>query len=68
MAELIELDSAVAQLAGVGEKIAEQLAKLKVARISDLLFHLPLRYQDRTRLTPIGAVRINREAQIEGVL
>ena len=64
----IALDSPVARLSGVGVKVAELLAKLKVVRISDLLFHLPLRYQDRTRLTPIGAVRVNREAQIEGMI
>ncbi|BBI71161.2 hypothetical protein HAALTHF_10690n [Vreelandella aquamarina] len=35
-------------------------------RISDLLFHLPLRYQDRTRLTPIGLLRAGHEAVVEG--
>ncbi len=34
--------------------------------MSDLLFHLPLRYQDRTRLTPIGLLRAGQEAVIEG--
>ena len=64
----LALDAPVTQLNGVGEKVAEHLAKLRITRISDLLFHLPLRYQDRTRLTPIGALRVNREAQIEGVV
>ena len=68
MAVPIELDEAVTRLHGVGEKIAEHLAKLRITRIGDLLFHLPLRYQDRTRLTPIGAVRFNHEAQVEGVV
>jgi len=34
--------------------------------VQDLLFHLPLRYQDRTRITPIGALRPGAEAVIEG--
>ena len=68
MAVDIALDEAVTRLHGVGEKVAEHLAKLRIARIGDLLFHLPLRYQDRTRLTPIGALRCYREAQIEGVI
>ncbi|HBK38175.1 MAG TPA: ATP-dependent DNA helicase RecG, partial [Halomonas sp.] len=43
-----------------------KLARLGVERISDLLFHLPLRYQDRTRLTPIGLLRAGHEAVVEG--
>ena len=66
MADPLALAAPVARLNGVGEKVAEHLAKLRITRIGDLLFHLPLRYQDRTRLTPIGALRLNREAQIEG--
>lgn len=34
--------------------------------MQDLLFHLPLRYQDRTRITPIGALRPGAGAVIEG--
>ena len=68
MAAPIDLDEAVTRLNGVGEKVAEHLAKLRIARVADLLFHLPLRYQDRTRLTPIGALRFNHEAQVEGVI
>ena len=68
MAVPIALDEVVTRLHGVGEKVAEHLAKLRIARVGDLLFHLPLRYQDRTRLTPIGALRFNREAQVEGVI
>jgi len=33
---------------GVGPKVAGQLAKAGVASVRDLLFHLLLRYQDRT--------------------
>ena len=68
MASPVALDEPVTRLNGVGEKVAEHLAKLRIARIGDLLFHLPLRYQDRTRLTPIGALRCGREAQVEGVV
>ncbi|HAZ97729.1 MAG TPA: ATP-dependent DNA helicase RecG [Halomonas sp.] len=51
---------------GVGEALAIKLARLGVERVSDLLFHLPLRYQDRTRLTPIGLLRAGHEAVVEG--
>ncbi|MDN4503056.1 ATP-dependent DNA helicase RecG [Alteromonadaceae bacterium BrNp21-10] len=44
------------QLKGVGSKVAEKLAKLGLVTMQDLLFHLPLRYEDRTRVYPIGDV------------
>lgn len=62
------LDDPVTRLSGVGPKLAEQLAKLRVETIGDLLFHLPLRYQDRTRLTPVGALRLQDEALVEGTI
>ncbi|WP_311064454.1 ATP-dependent DNA helicase RecG [Halomonas sp. DWK9] len=61
-----ELSAPVTALKGVGEALAIKLARLGVERISDLLFHLPLRYQDRTRLTPIGQLRAGHEAVVEG--
>jgi ATP-dependent DNA helicase RecG len=42
------------------------LARLGLAREADLLFHLPLRYEDRTRLTPIGALAPGEQALVEG--
>ena len=35
---------------GVGPMLAERLARLGVHSASDLLFVLPLRYEDRTRI------------------
>ncbi|MGB0360519.1 MAG: ATP-dependent DNA helicase RecG, partial [Endozoicomonas sp.] len=34
--------------------------------IQDLLFHLPMRYQDRTRITPIGALQVNSDVVVQG--
>lgn len=61
-----KLSSPVTALKGVGEAQALKLARLKIASISDLLFHLPLRYQDRTRITPIATLRSGHEAVVEG--
>ncbi|MHB0775081.1 ATP-dependent DNA helicase RecG [Halomonas sp. WWR20] len=60
------LDAPVSALTGVGEALTAKLARLHIASIADLLFHLPLRYQDRTRITPIGTLRAGHEAVIEG--
>jgi ATP-dependent DNA helicase RecG len=59
-------DIPVTVLKGVGPKNAERLAKLGIANVQDLLFHLPARYQDRTRVVPVGSLRLGQQAVIEG--
>jgi ATP-dependent DNA helicase RecG len=56
----------IAQLHGVGPRVAERLAAIGVATVQDLLFHLPLRYQDRTRIAPIASVRAGQELLVCG--
>lgn len=51
-------------LKGVGKSQAEKLAKLHLQSVEDLLFHLPLRYEDRTRIYPIGSLLHNQSATI----
>ncbi|MDE2219491.1 MAG: hypothetical protein KGJ52_03845, partial [Gammaproteobacteria bacterium] len=57
--------SAVA-IRGVGPQLAGRLARLGVHTQSDLLFILPLRYEDRTRVAPIGALQAGVRAVVEG--
>lgn len=56
----------VTQLKGVGVQLASKLAKLDIHTIQDILFHLPLRYMDRTQITPIGSAQINSDIVVEG--
>lgn len=58
--------SQLTELKGVGPKLAEQLAKLDIHNLTDLLFHLPFRYEDRSRITPIGALQPLHSAVIQG--
>ena len=66
MADRQTLSDPIASLSGVGLRLQEKLARIGVEKIRDLLFHLPYRYLDRTRLTPIGALRAGHEACIQG--
>ncbi len=59
-------DIPVTELKGVGEALAEKLARLGIASLQDLLFHLPHRYEDRTRILPMGSLRIGDVAVVEG--
>jgi len=52
-------------LKGVGPKVADKLQKLGLTRQRDLLFHLPLRYEDRTFVSPLGSLQPGQRSQIE---
>lgn len=56
------------KLRGVGPQIAAHLARLNIHSVRDLLFHLPARYQDRTKVSPIRQLRVGQEAVVEGVV
>src|ERR1700760_4851860 len=51
---------------GVGAALAEKLLRIRVAQVQDLLFVLPLRYEDRTRVESIGALIPGTRAVVEG--
>ncbi|HVN43051.1 MAG TPA: hypothetical protein VMT50_09730, partial [Steroidobacteraceae bacterium] len=54
-------------LRGVGPALAGTLSeRLGLRSVQDVLFHLPLRYEDRTRVVPIGTLRSGTRAVIEG--
>lgn len=56
----------VTALRGVGEALAKRLHALGVESIQDLLFLLPLRYEDRTRTVMLGELRVGQRAAVEG--
>ncbi|MBD8897478.1 ATP-dependent DNA helicase RecG [Rhodanobacter sp. DHG33] len=58
----------VSKLPGVGPALEALLHKLGLERVQDLWFHLPLRYEDRTSVTPIAALRTGQSAQVVGTV
>ena len=56
----------ITALKGVGDKLAELLARIGIRSVQDLLFHLPQRYEDRTQVSPIGALGAGGDAVVEG--
>jgi ATP-dependent DNA helicase RecG len=61
-----EKNDRLASLRGVGPQLSIRLEALGIHKVTDLLFHLPLRYEDRTRLTAIGAIMPGTRVLIEG--
>ena len=60
------LSEALTSLKGVGPALAKRLGKLGLSRVEDLLFLLPLRYEDRTQLVRIGALVAGKRCLTSG--
>ncbi|MBY4597895.1 ATP-dependent DNA helicase RecG [bacterium BD-1] len=58
-------EARVGTLPGVGPKVAEKLAARGLETVQDLWLHLPLRYEDRTRITAIADLVPGQPAQVE---
>ncbi|MDR1057733.1 MAG: ATP-dependent DNA helicase RecG [Coxiellaceae bacterium] len=56
------------ELCGVGPKTLERLKRLNLHCIQDLLFHLPLRYEDRTKISLIRELKIGEYAVVVGTI
>ena len=60
------LDTPVKFLKGIGERRAEQLARLGIRTARDLLWHLPHRYVDASSVTPLVKAEIGQEVACVG--
>ncbi|MFY0663537.1 MAG: ATP-dependent DNA helicase RecG [Natronospirillum sp.] len=60
--------AALTQLKGVGPSLVEKLGRLGVQDITDLLFHLPLRYEDRTRIWSMGQLHPGQHVLLRGTV
>ncbi|WMS86408.1 ATP-dependent DNA helicase RecG [Pleionea litopenaei] len=57
-------DYHISELNGVGPAVSEKLSRMGIETWQDLLFHLPLRYEDRTRVLPIAGLSQGQSAQV----
>ena len=61
-------ETPVTVLNGIASRVAARLQRLGIDTIQDLLFHLPARYEDRTRLRPLGSLQAGNEVMIQGTV
>ena len=61
-----EPGASVTTLKGVGPSLAEKLERLGVRRLLDLLLHLPLRYQNRSRVVSLSSLIPEQECLVQG--
>lgn len=54
------------KLKGIGPALEKKFNQLGIFNVQDLLFHLPFRYEDRTRVHQIGKVRVGEHVQLQG--
>ena len=54
-------------LKGIGKKGLDKLNKIGIKTTEDLLFHLPIRYQDKTKFTKISELEPEKKYYIEAV-
>lgn len=64
----LELQTDIRYLKGVGESRAALYQKLGIETVEDLLYHIPRRYIDLTRLTPLAAAVPGQKCAVRALL
>jgi len=62
------MNTPIATLSQITPKLTPLLARLGIETVEDLLFHLPLRYEDRTKVVTIDSLQVGETALIEGTI
>ncbi|MDD5547656.1 MAG: ATP-dependent DNA helicase RecG [Candidatus Pacebacteria bacterium] len=62
----MELSTDLSKINGVGPKFIKQFEKLKIKTVRDLLWYFPFRYDDFSKIVPIGELVINQPATVQG--
>ena len=56
----------IKHIQGIGPSIEDKLFSMGIKTVYDILFHLPIRYQDRSKVQPIGSIKKDHFVVIEG--
>ncbi len=67
-AEKLDFDVPVNSLKGIGEKKTAALTRMGISSIRDLLYTFPRRYDDYSKLKPIGSLWFGEEVTVIGTI
>ena len=56
-----DLSDSITTLDGLGLKTAQKLNNIGIYTLWHLLFHLPYRYQNKTKITPLSNIQVGKE-------
>ncbi|NQT06132.1 MAG: ATP-dependent DNA helicase RecG [Candidatus Omnitrophica bacterium] len=62
------LDTSIQYIKGVGPQRSRTLSKLGIKTVSDILYYLPFRYEDRSNFTTVSDARPGSLVTIKGVV
>ena len=62
----MELNTELSKLPKIGPKFSSKLQKLGIKTVKDLLWHFPFRYEDYSKIVPIGELAIDQSATVQG--
>lgn len=63
---MLNLESSIEEIKGVGEKTKKRLEKLEIKTVRDLLFHFPHRYEDFSNLVKISEMKEGEKVSVKG--
>ncbi len=66
--KMLRPDTDVKYVKGVGPKIALILSRLNIRTVEDLLFHIPIRYIDRTNIKNVRDIKIGEQITLIGTI
>lgn len=65
---MLSLYDPISSIGGLGQKTSKRLNQLGIYTLEHMLFHLPIRYQDKTFITPISQAKDKSEVLIEMII
>lgn len=65
---MITLSTELSRIHGLGAQFLEKLHKLHITTVEELLWHFPSRYEDFSKVVPIGDLAVGMSATVAGIV